>query len=80
MKSYDGYRLKLGVPTGYTRIEELIQYFQTKMPGVGVDTFTTDKVGPEVVDVDAPPQSSAESLLLMAKGWLDEFLLPAPLQ
>lgn len=79
MKSYDGCRLKLGVPTGYTRVEELIHYFRTKMPGVGVDTFTTDKVGPEVVDVDAP-QSSAESLLFMAKGWLDEFLLPAPLQ
>jgi hypothetical protein len=79
MKSYDGYWLKLGVPTGYTRVEELIQYFQTKMPGVGVETFTTDKVGPEIMDVNAP-QSSAELPLLMAKGWLDEFLLPAPLQ
>jgi hypothetical protein len=79
MKSYDGCRLKLGVPTEYSRVDELIRYFQTKMPGVDVETFTTDKVGPEVVDVNAP-QSSAEPLLLMAKGWLDEFLLPAPLQ
>jgi hypothetical protein len=79
MKSYDGCRLKLGVPTEYTRIEELIQYLQTKMPGVGVETFTTDKVGPEIADADAP-HSSGGSLLLIAKGWLDEFLLPAPWQ
>lgn len=79
MKSYDGCRLKLGVPTEYPQVEELVRYFQTKMPGVGVETFTTDKVGPEIADVDAP-QSSAETLLLEAKAWLDEFLLPAPLQ
>jgi hypothetical protein len=79
MESYDGCRLELGVPTGYPRIEELIQFFKAKMPGVGVETFTTNKVGPEIVDVDAR-QGSAESLLLIAKGWLDEFLLPAPLQ
>ena len=77
--SYDGCRLKLGVPTEYTSIEELVRYFQTKMPGVGVETFPTDKVGPEIVGVDGP-QGSAESLLLVARGWLDEFLLPAPLQ
>jgi hypothetical protein len=79
MKSYDGCRLKLGIPTEYPRVEELTRYFQTKMPGIGVETFTTDKTGPEVVNVDAP-QSSAEPLLLVARGWLDEFLLPAPLQ
>jgi hypothetical protein len=79
MESYDGYRLKLGVPTGYPRAKELVHYFQIKMPGVGVEIFTTDKVGPEIADIDAP-SSAAEPVLLIARGWLDEFLLPAPLQ